>query len=74
MFGLNFRRNVESTFHKFSPTKPFNLCGLRFLREPLQPLKRCPKWVCVEDAVKIINSGIYKNHLKCHLAYKIRIY
>jgi len=29
------------------------------IREPSQPLKRCPKWVCVEDAVKIVNSGIY---------------
>lgn len=58
MFGLNFRRNLELTFGKILPTKPFNMCGLRYIsiREPLQPLKRCPKWVCVEDAIKIINS------------------
>ncbi|XP_003699616.1 succinyl-CoA:acetate/propanoyl-CoA:succinate CoA transferase [Megachile rotundata] len=53
---FNFRRNLESTFSKIIPKKPFKI-GVRFiLREPLQPLNRCPKWVCVEDAVKIINS------------------
>ncbi|XP_015179518.1 PREDICTED: 4-hydroxybutyrate coenzyme A transferase-like [Polistes dominula] len=49
-------RNLDSTFNKLRPAKPFNLCGLRYIREPFQPLKRCPRWVCVEDAIKIINS------------------
>ncbi|CAL1673771.1 unnamed protein product [Lasius platythorax] len=54
-------RNLRLAFGKIrqNTTKPFHLCGQRYLqslREPSQPLKRCPKWVCVEDAVKIINS------------------
>lgn len=61
MFGVNFRRNVESAFTKFVPKKSLHMCGLKYIREPLQPLKRCPRWVCVEDAIKIINSGIYND-------------
>jgi len=38
------------------------------IREPSQPLKRCPKWVCVEDAVKIVNSGIY-TYIYCNIVY-----
>ncbi|EFN64765.1 4-hydroxybutyrate coenzyme A transferase [Camponotus floridanus] len=54
-------RSLRLVFGKIqqNTTKPFHLCGQRYLqslREPSQPLKRCPKWVCVEDAVKIINS------------------
>ncbi|XP_072760100.1 succinyl-CoA:acetate/propanoyl-CoA:succinate CoA transferase [Anoplolepis gracilipes] len=54
-------RNLRLIFGKIrqNTTKPFHLCGQRYLqslREPSQPLKRCPKWVCIEDAVKIINS------------------
>ncbi|XP_033324823.1 succinyl-CoA:acetate/propanoyl-CoA:succinate CoA transferase isoform X1 [Megalopta genalis] len=59
MFGFNLRRKLESlnaTFNNLVDKRNFNLCGLKFIREPLQPLKRCPRWVCVEDAVKIINS------------------
>ncbi|XP_011641731.1 uncharacterized protein LOC105430085 isoform X2 [Pogonomyrmex barbatus] len=52
-------RNLGLIFGKIQRVKPFHLYGQRYLgtlREPSQPLKRCPKWVCVEDAVKIINS------------------
>ncbi|XP_018044333.1 PREDICTED: 4-hydroxybutyrate coenzyme A transferase-like [Atta colombica] len=51
-------RNLKLVFGKIQHAKSF-LCGRRYLqslREPSQPLKRCPKWVCVEDAIKIINS------------------
>ncbi|RLU20952.1 hypothetical protein DMN91_007567 [Ooceraea biroi] len=49
-------RNLKLMFDKIRCTKPFHLCRRYVMREPSQPLKRCPKWVCVEDAVKIINS------------------
>lgn len=72
MFSLNFRRNLESTFSKIIPKNPFNIGVRHVLREPLQPLKRCPRWVCVEDAVKIINSGMsttrfVRHDIKIHL-------
>lgn len=52
-------RNLKSVLGKIRHAKSFHLCPRRHieLREPSQPLKRCPKWVCVEDAVKIINSA-----------------
>ncbi|KAG5328230.1 ACH1 hydrolase, partial [Acromyrmex heyeri] len=52
-------RKLKLVFGKIQHAKSFQLCGQRYmqgLREPSQPLKRCPKWVCVEDAIKIINS------------------
>ncbi|XP_014485132.1 PREDICTED: 4-hydroxybutyrate coenzyme A transferase-like [Dinoponera quadriceps] len=50
-------RNLRTVLGRICHAKPFHLCERRYLlREPFHPLKRCPKWVCVEDAVKIINS------------------
>ncbi|XP_011309629.1 uncharacterized protein [Fopius arisanus] len=36
--------------------KSWALGGVRGFRELSLPLRRCPRWVCVEDAVKIVNS------------------
>lgn len=48
----NFATRIVNIRRSFS-------CGVRnFIREPSLPLRKCPKWVCAEDAVKIINSGI----------------
>ncbi|KAL2730852.1 4-hydroxybutyrate coenzyme A transferase-like [Vespula squamosa] len=49
-------RNIDTTLKKLRTTQHFNACGIKHIREPFQPLKRCPRWVCVEDAIKIINS------------------
>ncbi|XP_051162942.1 4-hydroxybutyrate coenzyme A transferase-like [Leptopilina boulardi] len=51
---------LETSLNKWRNTKK-NLCGfgnrsLAALREPFQPSKRCPRWVCIEDAIKIVNS------------------
>lgn len=50
-------RNIAA---KVSNISRFFSCGVQnLIREPSLPLRRCPKWVCVEDAVKVINSGTH---------------
>jgi len=64
-------RNLKLVFGKIQHAKSFS-CGrqyLQSLREPSQPLKRCPKWVCVEDAIKIINSGIVALYFKTNIYF-----
>ena len=50
---------LETALNKLRKTEKFNFSVRSFsaIREPFQPLRRCPRWVCVEDAVKVINSG-----------------
>ncbi|EFN82774.1 uncharacterized protein LOC105184851 [Harpegnathos saltator] len=50
-------RNLRLALGKICHAAPLRFCKRRYVaREPFQALNRCPKWVCVEDAVKIINS------------------